>query len=106
MKTLILSGLTAATMLAALGTASAQQTVIITEEQVPVVREYIVRQNVTPVEPVQDYDFAVGSTVPEVVEIRPLEVPELTDRYEYVVTTSGQTILVDPATREVIQVLD
>jgi len=105
MKTLILSGLTAATLFAGVAAATAQ-TVVITREQAPIVREYVVRQKVTPVTPVPDYDFAVGTVVPDVVEVRPLEVPELTDRYEYVVTSSGQTVLVDPATRRVVQIVD
>ncbi len=105
MKTLILSSMAAVGIFASVAGASAQ-TVIITEEQRPAIREYVVRQNVTPVQPVPDYEFVVGSTVPDVVEVRPLEVPELTDRYEYVVTQSGQTVLVDPATRRVVQVVD
>ncbi|MBP0440872.1 DUF1236 domain-containing protein [Tianweitania sediminis] len=105
MKSLILSSLTAVNLFAGVAGASAQ-TVIITQEQAPVVREYIVRQNVTPIQPVPDYDFVVGTTVPEVVELRPLEVPELTDRYEYVLTSSGQTVLVEPGTRRVVQIVD
>lgn len=105
MKTLILSGLTALTILAG-GAAANAQTVIITQEQQPIIREYVVRQNVAPVAVIPDYDFAVGTVVPDVVEVRPLEVPELTNKYEYVVTSSGQTVLVEPGTRRVVQVVD
>lgn len=105
MKTLILSSLTAAALLAGVAGASAQ-TVVITQEQAPVVREYVVRQNVQPIQPVPDYNFVVGTTVPDVVELHPLEVPEMTDRYEYVVLSNGQTVLVDPGTRQVVQIVD
>jgi hypothetical protein len=105
MKTLILSGLTAVTIFAGAAAANAQ-TVIITQEQQPVIREYVVRQKVAPVAAIPDYDFAVGTVVPDVVEVRPLEVPELTNKYEYVVTSSGQTVLVEPGTRRVVQIVD
>ena len=105
MKTLILSGLTAVTILSGAAAANAQ-TVVITEEQRPIIREYVVRQKAAPVTVVQDYDYAVGTVVPDVVEVRPLEVPELTNKYEYVVTPSGQTVLVEPGTRRVVQVVD
>lgn len=105
MKTLILSGLTAVTIFAGAAAANAQ-TVVITQEQQPVIREYVVRQKVAPVAAIPDYDFAVGTVVPDVVEVRPLEVPELTNKYEYVVTSSGQTVLVEPGTRRVVQIVD
>lgn len=106
MKTLILSGLTAVTILTGAAAANAQQTVIITKEQQPVIREYVVRQKTAPVAVVKDYDFAVGTVVPDVVEVHPLEVPDMTDKYEYVVTPSGQTVLVEPGTRRVVQIVD
>jgi hypothetical protein len=105
MKSLILSGLTAAAIFAGVAGAAAQ-TVVITQEQQPLVREYIVRQNVTPVQPVTNYEFAVGTVVPETVVVQPLEIPEMTDRYEYVVTSTGQTVLVEPGTRRVVQIVD
>jgi hypothetical protein len=105
MKTLILSSLTAAAVLAGVAGASAQ-TVVITEQQAPVIREYVVRQNVTPIQPVENYDFVIGSTVPDVVELHPVELPEMSDRYEYVVTNDGRTVLVEPGTRRVVQFLD
>jgi hypothetical protein len=105
MKTLILSGLTAVTILSGAAAANAQ-TVVITQEQQPMIREYVVRQKTAPVTVVKDYDFAVGTVVPDVVEVHPLEMPEMTDKYEYVVTPNGQTVLVEPGTRRIVQIVD
>jgi hypothetical protein len=85
------------------GTALAQ-TVVITEEQEPIVREYIVRERVDPT-PLIDFDLKVGSVLPDTVEVRRLDVPEVTTEYEYVYTDRG-TVIVEPGTRRVIQVID
>jgi hypothetical protein len=85
-----------------MGAANAQ-TVVITPEQDTVIREYVVRQRVQPVVPPPDFDMTVGSIVPDVIEVSPLDVPEV--RYEYFVV-DGHTVLVDPETREIVGVLD
>ena len=83
--------------------AARAQTVVITPEQETIVREYVVRQHVEPIPPPPDFDLTVGSIVPDVVEVRPLDVPEV--QYEYFIL-DGHTVLVDPQTRAVVQVLD
>lgn len=94
----------AATLLAAMGYASAQDTIIITPEQRTVVREYVVREKIDPI-PDVDYDIAVGSIVPAEVQTRKLAIDEFGDRYEFVVTNRG-TLVVDPATRAIVDVVD
>jgi hypothetical protein len=95
----------AAFLLAGAGIAAAQ-TVIITQEQQPVIQKYVIQQEVAPVELPSDFDLAVGATVPEAVELYPLDVPDLQleSQYEYVIV-NGQTVLVDPNTRHVVQII-
>ena len=71
--------------------AAMAQTVVITPEQETIVREYVVRQHVEPIPPPPDFDLTVGSIVPDVVEVRPLDVPEV--QYEYFIL-DGHTVLV------------
>ena len=97
---------TAALLFAGAGIAAAQ-TVIITQEQQPVIQRYVVEQQVAPIELPSDFDLVVGATVPETVELRTLEVPDLQmeTQYDYVVV-NGQTVLVDPGTRHVVQIIE
>jgi hypothetical protein len=78
--------------------------VVITKEQAPEVQQYIVKQHVEPVAPPSDFDAQVGTVVPDSVEIHTLEVPSLPRQYDYMVV-NGQTVIVDPDTRKIVQVL-
>lgn len=93
----------AAISLAGIGGATAQTVVLEPEEEV-VVREYIVKQPPAQVVLPEDYDVVVGEPLPETVVVTPLDAPGLAKRYEYVVV-DGETLLVDPDTRRVVQVL-
>ena len=48
-------------------------------------------------------EIDIGNKVPDTVEPHAVEVPDVT--YQYVVV-GGRTVLVDPATREIVYVLD
>jgi hypothetical protein len=88
---------------ASLGAAIAQ-TVVIQPEQETIIREYVVREEVEPVTDV-DFELTVGSIVPDTVEVRRLEVPEIEGEYEYVVI-DDRTVLVEPGTRKIVHVID
>jgi len=77
---------------------------IITKEQAPEVQQYIVKQHVEPVTPPDDFDVQVDTVIPDTVEIHQLEVPSLPRQYDYMVV-NGQTVIVDPDTRKIVQVL-
>jgi hypothetical protein len=97
---------TAALFLAGAGVAAAQ-TVVITQEQQPVIQKYVVQQQVAPVEMPSDFDLVVGATVPDTIELHTLDAPDLQldTQYDYVVV-NGQTVLVDPSTRHVVQIIE
>jgi hypothetical protein len=103
MKTLV-SSLLAAGLLTA-GTAYAlADTVVIAPEQQRVIHEYVVRQDHAPVVLPSDTAVEVGTVVPEAVEIRQLDVPDMQVQYDYMVV-NGQTVLVDPQTRKIVQII-
>lgn len=87
------------------GAAYAQTTVVVSPEQETVIREYVVSQEVEPIEAPADVTIEVGSTLPETVELRTLDAPDLELEYRYVVV-DGRTVLVEPETREIVHILD
>jgi uncharacterized protein DUF1236 len=103
MKIRLLPTITGFLLLAGTGLAAAED-VIITPQQDTVIREYIVREHVEPVAPPPDFDMTVGATVPEAVEIRPLNVPQIDTQYDYVVL-GDHTVLVEPQTRRIIHIV-
>jgi hypothetical protein len=86
------------------GLAAADE-VVITPEQDTVIKQHIVKQHVEEVAPPADVELSVGSTLPDTVELRPLNVPDIQTQYEYVVV-GGRTVLVDPGTRKIVHVID
>jgi len=78
--------------------------VIITKDQAPEVQQYIVKQHVEPVTPSDDFDAQVGTVVPDTIIVHRLAVPSLPKEYDYMVV-NGQTVIVDPETRKIVQVL-
>lgn len=102
---LIRKTILAAAVLALAGTGTAfAQTVIFDPEQEVVVREYVVKQPRGEVVLPEDYDIVVGESLPETVTVRPLDAPGFEVEYEYVVV-DGQTLIVEPGTRRIVQVL-
>lgn len=85
-------------LLAGAGAAAAQD-VIIQPEQQTVIREYVHKQPLASVE-VPGVELSIGSTLPDTVELH--EVPNV--KYRYVVV-DNQTIVVDPDTRKIVEVI-
>ncbi|WP_163272697.1 DUF1236 domain-containing protein [Chelativorans alearense] len=104
MKTLTTIALSGLLFAAGAGAASAQS-VVISPEQETVIREYVTTQEVQPVAPPPDVTIEVGATLPETVELYPLEVPEAEVEYRYVVV-DNRTILVEPQTREIVHIIE
>ncbi|TKT79225.1 DUF1236 domain-containing protein [Aquamicrobium sp. LC103] len=84
---------------------AAAQTVIVAPEQETVIREYITTHEVAPIAPPPDIEIAVGSVLPDAIDVHAIEVPEITDQYGYVVV-ENRTILVDPQTREIVHIIE
>jgi len=99
MKTLISIALPA--LLLGAGIAAAQ-TVTITPEQQTVIHEYVIAHPVEPVPPPPGVSIAVGTALPDTIQLQPLDVPDVS--YQYVVI-DGQTVLVDPSTRRIVHVM-
>ena len=104
MKTQLSNALAGLLLLAGTGLAAAD-TVIVTPEQETVIREYVVKQHVEPVAPPSDFELSVGATLPDTVEMQPLDVPDIETHYDYVVI-DGQTVLVDPGSRRIVQIIN
>lgn len=81
------------------------QTVVLQPQQQTIVREYIIAHPVDPIAPPADFQVTVGEVIPDVVEITPLDAPDLGTTYSYVVI-GDQTLLVEPGTRRIIQVIE
>ena len=101
MKIHRIGALAGLTFLAGLGTAAAQ-TVVVSPDQQTVIHKYIVQHEVAPVELPSDTTVTVGTAIPDDVQL--IEVPDVNE-YRYVVV-NGQTLVVDPQTRKIVQVLN
>jgi len=85
-------------LLAGVGAAAAQD-VVIQPEQETIIREYVKKQPLASVK-IPGVELNIGSTLPDTVELH--EVPNV--KYRYVVV-DDQTVVVDPDTRKVIEVI-
>lgn len=103
MKTLV-SSLLAAGILAAGTEFALADTIVIAPAQQKVIHEYVVQQDTAPVVLPSDTAVEVGTVVPDTVEIHQLAVPDLQVQYDYMVV-NGQTVLVDPQTRKIVQII-
>lgn len=83
-------------------TAALAQAVVIDPQQETVIKEYVTKHKVTSVD-VPNVKVAVGTALPETVELHTIDAPNVTYRY---VNINGTTALVDPDTRKVIRVID
>jgi hypothetical protein len=81
---------------------AAADTIVVTPEEQTAIRDYVVTQKVDPPPGVQ---ITVGATLPDTVEVHALDVPKMKTKYDYVVV-GKQTVLVEPKTRKIIQVID
>ena len=101
MKKLFSSAFVGLFLLGTLGIALAQ-TVIVTPEQEVVVREYVKKKPIASIA-LPGIELNIGSTVPDTVELHAIEAPDIT--YQYIVV-DNHTVLVDPGTRKIVQVID
>lgn len=99
---LYLSSAAAGLLLAAGIGAAAAQDVIIEPQQQTVIREYVHRKPLASID-LLGVQLAIGSTLPDTVELHAIDVPDV--RYRYVVV-NNQTVLVDPQTRRIVQVVE
>jgi len=99
MKTHLVPAAAGLVLLAGIGAATADQ-VIVTPEQQTVIREYVHRHPLASIN-LLGVELNVGSTLPDTVELQ--SVPDV--QYKYVVV-GDHTVLVDPGTRRIVQVID
>ncbi|MBZ9811168.1 MULTISPECIES: DUF1236 domain-containing protein [unclassified Mesorhizobium] len=94
------TGATAALLLVAgIGVAAAQDVVVVQPEQETVVREYVKKQPLASIN-LLGVELKLGSSVPDKVELR--EVPNVKYR---VAVINDQTVLVDPDTHQIVDIL-
>ena len=98
MKTTLIPAVAGLALMAGIGIAAADE-VIVTPEQQTVVKEYVHKHPVASVN-VLGLELGLGSTVPDTVELQ--QVPDM--QYRYVVI-NDHTVLVDPQTHRVVQVI-
>lgn len=84
--------------------AAAAQTVVIEPQQQTVIHKYVVEHQVAPAELPSGTTVEVGTALPDAVELHTIQSPDLQTQYDYVVV-NGQTVIVDPQTRKIVQVL-
>ncbi|MER8484982.1 DUF1236 domain-containing protein [Mesorhizobium sp. M1322] len=101
MKIHLVPAATGLVLLAGVGVATADQ-VIVTPEQQTVVREYVQKHPLASIS-LLGVELNIGSTLPDTVELHPIDVPDV--QYRYVVV-DDRTVLVDPGTRRIVQVID
>jgi hypothetical protein len=92
-------------LLASVGAATAQDVIVVAPEQETVIREYVVKQKVQPVELPSDFQVTIGTALPETVELYAIEAPDMDVKYRYVVV-GNQTVLVEPETRKIIHIIE
>ena len=99
MKIALIPAVAGLAMIAGIGAAVADQ-VIVTPEQRTVIREYVHKHPLASIN-LLGVELNVGSTLPDTVELR--EVPDTQYRYTVV---GDHTVLVDPGTRRVVEVIE
>ena len=80
-------------------------TIIITPEQRTVIHDYVGTQHVDPYVPEDGVDISVGTALPDTVELHAIDAPDAQPVYSYVLV-DGRTVLVDPATRRIVDIID
>ena len=98
MKLRIVSGLAGLMLIGGIGAAAAQD-VIVTPEQQTVIKEYVHKKPLASIN-VLGAELSIGSTLPDTVELH--EIPDV--QYRYVVV-NDHTVVVDPSTRKIVEVI-
>lgn len=101
MKIHLTSAAAALLLLAGTGVAAAD-TVVLQPQQETVIREYVKKKPLASID-LPGVELNIGTPIPDTVELHTIEAPDV--HYDYTVV-GGRTYVVDPNTREVIQVLD
>lgn len=101
MKIQLTSAAAALLLLAGTGVAAAD-TVVLQPQQETVIREYVKKKPLASID-LPGVELNIGTPIPDTVELHTIEAPDV--HYDYTVV-GGRTYVVDPNTREVIQVLD
>lgn len=99
---LYLSAVAAGLLLAGAGAATAQDVMIVPEQET-VIREYVVRHPVDPIEVPPGVEIVDGAVLPEAVELYPIDEPDMEYRY---VIVDGRTVLVEPESRRIVRILE
>jgi hypothetical protein len=99
MKLYLWSAAAAVVLMGGIGAALAENVVVVQPQQETVVREYIKREPLASVN-LLGVELKLGSSVPDTVQLR--EVPDVKYR---VAVINDQTVLVDPETRQIVEVL-
>jgi hypothetical protein len=81
---------------------AAAQTVVIDPDQEVEIREFVDKQTTASIE-LPGVELSVGATLPDTVEVRTIDVPDV--RYSYAVV-SGRTYVVEPDTRKIVHIID
>lgn len=95
------SSLAAALLLSSAGIAAAQDVVIVPEQRT-VIREYVQKKPLMSVD-LPGIELNIGSTVPKEVELHTIEAPDIQYRY---VNVNNRTLVVDPATNTVVEIIE
>ena len=104
MKKHVLPAVAGLALLASAGVVAAE-TLVLTPEETTTIREYVTTQKVTPVEAPSGFTVSVGATVPDTIKLYAVDSPKIKNKYEYVVI-GKQTVLVEPGTRKIVQVIN
>ena len=97
-----LSAAAAGVILLAGAVGAIAEDVILVPEQETTIRQYVVKHPVEPLVLTPEVDVSVGSTLPDTVELYPIEEPNVAYRY---VVVDGRTVLVDPGTRKIVRIM-
>jgi hypothetical protein len=77
-------------------------TTVIAPERERVIRQYVQKTPLASIK-ILGLDLSIGSTLPDTVELHRVDVPDV--QYEYTVV-NDHTVLVDPGTRRIVQVVE
>jgi len=102
MKNLLIPAAAGLALLAGIGVAAAEDVVVVSPQQQTVIREYVHKHPLASIN-LLGVELNVGSTLPDTVELQPIEVPDVQYRYAVV---GDHTVLVDPATHKIVEVID
>jgi hypothetical protein len=100
MKLYLSSAAAAVVLMSGFGAAMAQDVIVVQPEQKTIVREYIKKEPLASVN-LLGVELKLGSPVPDTVQLR--EVPNVKYR---VAVINDQTVLVDPETHQIVEVLN